>query len=282
MLTLTPPHLRALLQQRALEATEHLKACQLCEHRCGNDRRVDTSGLCHAGTTARVFRHRVEYGEETELVPSHLFYLSGCDLRCKFCIAESNAFNPRSGTPLTADFLQQALAQESDKLATNIQWVGGEPNIHIPAILQAMAEVDELPRITWKSDFYGTPQSLELLDGIVDTFVADLKFGNNVCARKIASVDRYWETVTGNLLSAATRGNLIVRHLILPGHHECCLVPIVRWVAEQMPDVKFSLRDGYLPKWQAKHDPLLRNPVTLPAIREAKRVARSHHLNLIQ
>ena len=39
-----------------------------------------------------MYKHRVEYGEEWELVPSHLFYLSGCDLRCAFCVAGINAF----------------------------------------------------------------------------------------------------------------------------------------------------------------------------------------------
>ena len=54
--------------------------CNLCEHRCGVDRRSGELGFCRATSVARVFRHRVEYGEEIELVPSHLFYLSGCDL----------------------------------------------------------------------------------------------------------------------------------------------------------------------------------------------------------
>ncbi len=99
-----------MLNEKLLLAVEHLKNCQLCEQRCGVDRTLGVQGLCHALSEVRVFRHRVEHGEEPELVPSHLFYSSGCDLRCKFCIAEENAFNPRNGTLLTTDFLIKAIA----------------------------------------------------------------------------------------------------------------------------------------------------------------------------
>ncbi len=270
------------LLDRSAAAAVHLTGCQLCEHRCGVNRLVGQRGPCHADATARVFRHRVEYGEETELIPSHLFYLSGCDLRCKFCIAEVNAFNPRLGTELTPEFLTRSLHQEADKRATNLQWVGGEPNIHLPAILKAMAAVDSLPPITWKSDFYATPQTLRLLDGVVDTYVADFKFGNDACAKHIASVPNYVGIVTRNLLAAAEMGNLIVRHLILPGHHDCCFVPIVRWVADNMPSVKFSLRDGYLPRWQAKHDDRLSRPISISEASAARALAIQFNLNLIR
>ena len=80
-------------------ASAHLERCGLCEHRCHVNRHARQRGPCKAGTEARVFRHRVEYGEELELIASYLFYLSGYDLRCTFCIAEENAFNPRIGSP---------------------------------------------------------------------------------------------------------------------------------------------------------------------------------------
>src|SRR5450432_295281 len=77
--------------------------CALCERRCNVDRRAGELGFCKAGVVPRVFRHRIEYGEELEIVPSHLFYLSGCDLRCGFCIAGINAFDPSRGRELTSE-----------------------------------------------------------------------------------------------------------------------------------------------------------------------------------
>jgi putative pyruvate formate lyase activating enzyme len=106
-------------------ALAHYHNCQLCEHRCGVDRAAGELGFCKAGTVPHLFRHRIEYGEELELIPSHLFYLSGCDLRCAFCIAGINAFDPSRGKPLTSEAFNQAVAWGRQRGARNIQWVGG-------------------------------------------------------------------------------------------------------------------------------------------------------------
>src|ERR1700716_3363515 len=126
-------------------ASAHYRQCALCEHRCGVDRASPGRGRCKAGNTANVFRHRIEYGEEIQLVPSHLFYLSGCDLRCGFCIAGANAFDPRRGQTLTAEFFEKAVATGRAQGARTLQWVGGEPTIHLPAIFEAMAGCEDLP-----------------------------------------------------------------------------------------------------------------------------------------
>lgn len=229
----------------------------LCEHRCGANRLKGERGPCKADAIARVFRHRVECGEEPQLIPSHLFYLSGCDLRCAFCIAEENAFDPRRGRPLTREFLEAAIAWGKTQGAHNVQWVGGEPTIHLPAVLEVMSQVAELPPIVWKSDFYGTPEAFELLKDRVSVYVADFKFGNDACATRIAHVSDYLRIIRRNLLLVAGHAELIVRHLLLPGHFDCCFRPVVEWIQAKLPQVKFSLRDGYQPRWQAaRHDEL--------------------------
>ena len=80
---LAPADVSAKAQSLAT-AEAHYRHCLLCEHRCGVDRTAGERGECKAGPVPRLFRHRIEYSEEAELVPSHLFYLSGCDLRPRF------------------------------------------------------------------------------------------------------------------------------------------------------------------------------------------------------
>jgi putative pyruvate formate lyase activating enzyme len=236
---------------RLERAWAHYRACGLCEHRCGADRAAGERGPCKAGPVARVYKHRLEYGEEWELVPSHLFYLSGCDLRCAFCVAEANAFDPRRGRELTRHFFAGALEWGRQQGARTLQWVGGEPTIHLPAILDAMEGCEALPPVVWKSDFYGTPEAFGLLDGVVDVYLADFKFGSDACARRIAGISNYLSVITRNLVMASRQGDLIVRHLLLPGHFDCCYRPIVDWLAAHLPSIKFSIRDGYLPRWRA-------------------------------
>jgi putative pyruvate formate lyase activating enzyme len=231
-----------------------------------------------------VFRHRVEWGEESQLVPSHLFYLSGCDLRCGFCIGGINAFDASRGTPLTSEFFNVAVEWGRSRGAINIQWVGGEPTIHLPAILDVMSRCPNLPSVVWKSDFHFTPESFSLLDSAINVYVADFKFGNDRCAKRIAAIDDYTRIVMRNLLLAAgsRRGSLIVRHLLLPGHERCCYRPIVRWMREHMPSTPFSILEGYLPSWRSNQFVELRHPLRPGAGDDATNLARQVGLEVVQ
>jgi putative pyruvate formate lyase activating enzyme len=224
----------------------------------------------------------VECGEESFLNPCHLFYLSGCDLRCVYCINELNAFDPQRGQELTGEFLREAVRVGRSRGARTMQWVGGEPTIHLPRILEAMEQVEELPPVVWKSDFHFTPEALDLMTGAVDVFVADFKFGNDACAQRLAGIGNYLGIVTRNLREARTRGRLIVRHLLLPGHEACCWNRIAEWMQENMPDVEVSLRGGYMPRWRASHFPELAAPLGRGSLPEALATARTMELRVIQ
>ncbi len=156
----------------------------------------------------------------------------------------ANAFDPRRGQTLTADFFEKAVATGREQGAWTLQWVGGEPTIHLPAIFEAMAGCEDLPPVVWKSDFHGTHEAFALLDGVVDVYLADFKFGNDAAARRIAGVENYVRVVSRNLTTAAGQGDLIVRHLLLPGHYDCCFLPVAAWLGANLPGVKFSIRDG--------------------------------------
>jgi putative pyruvate formate lyase activating enzyme len=267
--------------QRLELARRHYRCCHLCEHRCGASRLGSDRGRCLAGATAAVYRHRIECGEELELVPSHLFYVSGCDMRCAFCIGGASAVDPGFGRPLTSEFLDRALAWGRQQGARNLQWVGGEPTIHLPAILEAMAGCRDLPPVIWNSNFHATPEAMELLSGVVQVYVADFKFGNDGCARAIAGVDNYFQTVTRNLLLAAAQADLIVRHLLLPGHFDCCYRPVVEWMRRHLPGAKFSIRDGFLPGGHSGLRAELSRPLPAKVGRQARALARASALNVI-
>ncbi|MBL8851316.1 MAG: hypothetical protein JNG89_16660, partial [Planctomycetaceae bacterium] len=127
----------------------------------------------------------------------------------------------------------------------------------------------------------GTPEAFHLLDSLVDTYIADFKFGNDSCAQRIASVDNYVAIVTRNLQTAARQGSLIVRHLLLPGHFDCCFVPIVQQLRRALPGVKFSLRDGYLPKWRAGQFSELSRRLPAGEGNRAAQFARDHGIKLL-
>jgi putative pyruvate formate lyase activating enzyme len=145
-----------------------------------------------------------------------------------------------------------------------------------------MAGTEELPPVVWKSDFHFTSEALDLLTGHVDVFVADFKFGNDQCAYRLAGVKNYLGIVTRNLLEAQRRARVIVRHLLLPGHHECCWKPIAEWLARYMPDVEVSIRGGFMPRWRSRHFEDLAHPLEKTAFPHAQNLARTLELRVIQ
>lgn len=273
---------QAIAAERASLAQRHYRACKLCEHRCGVDRVAGQRGRCQAGVEARVWRHRVEYGEELELIPSHLFYLSGCNLGCAFCVQGAEAFDSSQGRPLEGHWLRETIQWGIGQGARNLQWIGGEPTIHLPAILAASVECGPLPPLVWKSNFFAAEETWNLLDGLIDVYVADFKFGNDGCAKRLAGVDDYLAIVTRNLLVVAPKGRLIVRHLLLPGHFDCCYRPIVDWIRRHLPQAATSIREGYLPSWHADWHDELCSPLDRHAGARAHALATESGLNLIE
>ncbi|HLA83553.1 MAG TPA: radical SAM protein [Thermoguttaceae bacterium] len=263
------------------QAHRAYRHCLLCEHRCGVNREAGERGFCRATTAARVYRHRVEYGEELELVPSQLLYLSGCNLRCAFCIGEEDAFDPGRGILLTKQLVYELMTAGRAQGAQHVQWVGGEPTIHLPMILEAMTGCPDPLRVVWKSNFYGTIEGFALLDGMVDVYVADFKFGNDACAREIAGVNDYVRVVTRNMLLAVEKSRLIVRHLLLPGHFDCCYRPIVNWMHQHLVSIPFRIMTGYLPRWRAGRHPELAMPLRREVEAEAVTIARQKGLHVI-
>ena len=68
-----------------------------------------------------------------------------------------------------------------------------------------MAGCPDLPPIVWKSDFHGTREAFALLDGVVDVYLADFKFGDDAAPGGSRASKTTWQIVTRNLLTAAAR-----------------------------------------------------------------------------
>ena len=145
-----------------------------------------------------------------------------------------------------------------------------------------MAGCQSLPPVVWKSAFHATPEAFDLLAGIVDLYVADFKFGSDRCAKRIAGIDGYLAIVTRNLKIAARQGDLIVRHLLLPGHGDCCYRPMIAWLQKNLPDAKLSITGGYLPRWRATRHDELAGQLERGAHAKACTLAEAGGLNLIR
>jgi putative pyruvate formate lyase activating enzyme len=271
----------AIARERAQTARGLLASCHFCAHHCGVDRLAGERGLCHAGAETRCFSAQVEVTDELEIIPTFAVALGGCDLRCDFCITGASSWNPAAG----ARFNVRAMAARAKRALTagarTVTLMGGEPTIHLPATLEFVAELPAEARLVWKTNAHGSAQARELLDGMFDVWVADYKFGNDACAQRLARIPDYLRTVRENLLWADRQGELIVRHLLMPGHLDCCWRPIAAWLAAELPHVKLSLRAGFWPAWHAdRHPELCRTPCAEECA-QARSIACGRSLRLV-
>ncbi|RRJ94276.1 4Fe-4S cluster-binding domain-containing protein [Opitutaceae bacterium TAV4] len=286
----------ALAAQRATAARASLSHCQLCAHLCNADRTAFASAqrgtnraLCHAGPSARVFSAQTEVSDELAIIPTYAIALSGCDLRCDFCITGRESWNPLAGAPFDApDLARRATAAlNHSPPARTIMILGGEPTIHLPDILDLVAHLPDDTPLVWKTNGRASPLARAWLANLFDTWIVDYKFGNDACAARLAaSPPGYTATLRDNLLRACPRFSttppLIVRHLLMPGHVECCWRPIATWLSAHLPGVPVSLRTGFWPAWQSRRHPELTRTCNAHETALARDIAREHQLVLAE
>ena len=296
-----------IARERTALARAALADCRLCAYDCGVNRLAGPAGLCHAGADARVFSAQVEVSDELELIPTFAIALSGCDLRCDFCITGGPSWNARLGEALTVETLAARARAALAKGARTVMILGGEPTVHLHTALEIAGALPDDAKLVWKTNAHGSAQARELLDGMFDVWLTDYKFGNDACAQRLAKVSDYNRVVRENLLwfarterrspnrrgsrqddlragsetGAPAASELIVRHLLMPGHVECCWRPVAEWLAENLPGTKVNLRSGFWPAWHAARHGELRGTVSKLETERAWEIARRCSLNLV-
>ena len=265
-------------------ASRHLRDCQLCPHRCGAAR-ATAGGVCRVGQTSYIASEMLHLGEESMLRPAHAIFFSGCTATCSFCTAASFAFRPTYGVAVTTAQLAARIEQRQREGARAIAFIGGDPAPHIPFILETLATLGERRTVpsVFNSNFYLTPEALALLAPAIDIYLPDLKFGPATAARDcgatIGGMPDYWSIVTECIDRARSRGKrLLVRHLLMPGHIDCCTVPALRWLAAR-PEVEVSLLTQYLAPKQARGE--LAGTLGGEEIKRARRLAEALGLRLV-
>ncbi|MEW6555512.1 MAG: radical SAM protein [Actinomycetota bacterium] len=248
----------SLLDLKSRLAHAMLRSCHMCERRCGVDRTAGEKGYCGVGEVSRVASVFLHFGEEPELVPSHTIFFAGCTFHCAYCQNWDIAMDARTGAPADPAYLADILRDGLRQGSRNANFVGGNPDPDLHTILDTIIALggdgERLPMV-WNSNMYTSLEAMRLLEGVMDVYLADFRYGNDECARRYSDADRYFEVVSRNFLVAQGQGDVMLRQLLLPGHLECCTARIMEWAARNMPDVYFNLMFQYRPEYRAAHFP---------------------------
>ena len=259
-------------------ANRILRKCIFCEWRCKIDRvEGKRRGACHLDSTARVgtfFRH---FGEEPPLVDqngSGTIFFTSCTFRCVFCQNWDISQDPDAGANTLPRNLSLIIRSLRNEGAANINLVGGEPTPNLHVILEALNLTSTNVPILWNSNMYLTPEAMQILADVVDIWLPDFKWGNDRCAVKYSRIVRYFEAVSRNHAMAYQNGDMIIRHLVIPGHVECCTKPVLDWIAENCPRALVNVMSQYRPEHLVVREPgkyaeIARRP-TIQEIEEAR------------
>jgi len=228
-----------------------MKECRICPRNCSIDRTNGEKGYCQTGTELIIFNDYIHYGEESELIPSQTIYLKGCNLRCKFCSASNYLNNPSSGRIISVKELVSSILDGLNEGAKNVNFVGGEPTVFLYSLVKVMRMIKGKQKIIWNSNMYFNKETFSILNNLIDIYLADLKFGNDKCAKKLSDADNYSEIVRENLISASEHTDVIIRHLVIPEHLECCTIPVLEWIKENLRETKVSLMLNYTPNYKS-------------------------------
>ncbi len=277
----------SLLDLKSELAHRILKKCSLCERKCGVDRTSGETGHCGV-LNARVSSEFIHMGEEPDLVPSYTIFFSGCTFNCVFCQNWDISTKPASGEAIDAFELARAIERRAglgakvskSGEARNVNWVGGDPTANLPFILDVLRDCNaKIPQV-WNSNMYLTESAMNLLDGIVDVYLTDFKYGNDKCALRLSNAPSYMKVVKRNHLHGRRHAEMIIRHLVLPGHIDCCTKPVLAWIADNLHDVKVNVMAQYRPEHRAREFDEIARPLKLAEYRTALDIAERLDLDL--
>lgn len=260
-----------------------VQSCHFCERRCGVNRLEDELGVCRVGKDSVVSSVFLHMGEEPPLVPSGTIFFCGCVLKCVFCQnwSISQEWKSKNGlnegrivTPKELTSMQASLKKEG---AININWVGGDPVPNIHNIIESLQYLDLNVVQLWNSSMYLTPEAMDLLIDIMDFWLPDLKYFDDNFAFRISKVKNYTSIVTRNITNAyhLGSGEMIIRHLCMPGRIDLDTVPILKWSSKNVPNALINIMKQYRPEYlvQRGNYPEINSRVSNDEISKARRIA---------
>ena len=255
-------------------ADKIFKCCVLCEKNCKVDRRFESGGC--GVKKAHIASEFLHMGEELPLVPSHTIFFAGCNFECVYCQNWDISQYSDKGMVIEPEKLAKIIDLRRKQGSMNVNFVGGDPTPNMQYILKTMKNTKENIPVVWNSNLFLSEIAMKLLDGFVDLYLTDFKYGNNACAERLSGISNYTDIVRRNHRIAMYAGDMIIRHLIIPNHVECCSKPLLKWIADNLGlEVVINIMSQYRPTSNAfKHQDISVLP-TQKEIREVNAYAES-------
>jgi len=206
---------------------------------------------------------------------SGTIFFSWCSLRCAFC-QNWDISQKGVGREVEPAEIADMMLELQRRGCHNINFV--TPSHVVAQIIAAVHDAAKrglrLP-LVYNTGGYDSPEALALLDGIIDIYMPDVKYGDSVPARRYSRARNYVEAnqvavremhrQVGDLVldeDGIALCGLLVRHLVLPDDI-AGTERVLEFLAEEISrETYVNLMDQYRPCHRAGEYPELDRPLT--------------------
>lgn len=269
------------LSLRAKKLEAMLADCNICPKDCKVNRINNEIAACYSGYNPVVSSYCVHYGEEPVLVGSKEFnnengvgniFFGNCNLRCVYC--QNHEISQNHKTEIINEVTIERLAEIMLELQLkNVNAIGFvSPTHFVPQIILALDIAVQkglcIP-LVYNTNSYDSAEILNLLDGIIDIWLPDLKYSEDEYGYKYSKIKNYvqhsrnaikemYRQVGSKLImeNNLIKRGLIIRHLILPndiaGSYDT-----LKFISDLDRNISLSLMSQYYPVHKALTSDLL-------------------------
>jgi putative pyruvate formate lyase activating enzyme len=257
---------------RIREADRLAGACALCPRKCGVNRLAGEKGFCKAPNNliiSSIFPHHGEEPPISGTKGSGTVFFSYCTLKCLFC-QNYQISHEAEGRGYSESELALQCMNLQEQGCHNINLVTAAH--FLPWLLRALKAAAGLGLsipIVYNNGGYEAPEAIDILNGIVDIYLPDMKYGRTEDARMYSHAKDYVEVnqkavkamfrqvghIRTDESGVAYRG-LCIRHLVLPSGRAGS-ENIVEFLLDSFDpqDLTISLMAQYTPMYRAAEFP---------------------------
>jgi len=262
-----------ILKARIPILWELMRSCTLCPRECRVNRIEGEMGFCGLGPDAVLARAVPHFGEEPPIsgtAGAGTLFFTSCNLQCPFC-QNYQISRERMGEAIDREALAGRMLELALTGCNNIELV--TPTPQWPAVSESLLAACEwgmnLP-IVCNCGGYEKQDVIRLLDGIVDVWLPDFKYGTEKDALDCSAPADYSKQALESIgemirqagerletMGGIARRGVIIRHLVMPGRIQNSM-SVVRLIASHLSKkVPLSLMSQYTPTPAVMDDPLM-------------------------
>ena len=237
-----------------------LKKCDLCPRNCLVNR-YEKVGYCRARAKLKIALASIHMWEEPVISGrdgSGTIFFSHCNLGCIFC--QNYKIRNGYGKEITIKRFSEICLELQSRGANNINLV--TPTHYVPLIRKGLIQAKNrglIIPIVYNTSSYENEATIESMKGLVDVYLADLKYYDDSYAKKYSNCNNYFEVATkaiGKMVeqvgspiihNGLMKRGVIVRVLLLPGLLEDAK-KIIKYLYETYHDnIYISIMNQYTP-----------------------------------